>query len=178
MTNIINKENTIALGVAVAMAVGVSVAWYFPQASRRNELQSRTATERARLTEDVQRARVVPEIARKVEAMKKRYRGWDVKLPRKQELGPFLRDISSHLSDEELSREVVIKPGNPSRGELFNTLPIQMKFTGGYLSLASFLQSIEKMERLTRINKLTVKQNEVEESLEIDVEMNIYFTES
>jgi Tfp pilus assembly protein PilO len=103
-------------------------------------------------------------------------------LPVRQELGGFLRDISGHLGDEQFTDQL-IEPGSPTREELFHTLPIIMRFKGSYLTSVDFFKRIDEMERLTRIQKLKItkvplKGDNSDAILDIELQLNIYFTES
>ena len=106
-----------------------------------------------------------------------RYANFDRRLPKRQELGGFLRQISNDLVLEKLVTQL-IDPGNPTREELYHTLPINMQLRGSYLSLASFLEQLERMERLTRVGKLKISSDPQDDKLKIEMQMNIYFTES
>ena len=53
-----------------------------------------------------------------------------------------------------------------------------MRFRGSYLSLVDLLQRIDKMERLTRVQRLKITREKQGDSLDIELQMNIYFTES
>ncbi len=88
--------------------------------------------------------------------------------------------IGSHLETENLSGQL-IEPGSPSSDELFHTLPIILRFNGSYLSVASFLNKLEGMERLTRVQKLQIRRDKKSGrpgELEVELHINIYFTES
>jgi Tfp pilus assembly protein PilO len=119
-------------------------------------------------------------MVRQVEEMKTLYQNFDRRLPGRQELGGFLREISSNLSEEGFTNKV-IEPAQPARETLFHTLPIILRFRGSYPSLASFLQRLERMERLTQVQRLSVARagsKMAGDDLRIEVRMNIYFTES
>jgi len=103
-------------------------------------------------------------------------------LPGRQELGGFLKNISTHLGDEKFSDQL-IEPGSPTREDLFHTLPIIMQFKGSYLNSVDFLKRIDEMERLTRIQKLKIKRKPADRDqdhakLDMELQLNIYFTES
>jgi hypothetical protein len=146
----------------------------------------------------------------------------DKRLPRQKELGGFLKEISSILEEGETVDAAVpgagagsdngangvaspaasklavqlIEPGSPTRGELFNTLPITMKFRGSYRQACSLAKRLEQMERLTRIQKLSITkgscpndqaaaENDADpgasprggSGMDVEIKMNIYFTE-
>ncbi len=171
------KDSWIILGALVG-ATGAAVFFvYMPQGKKLDELRTAMVVQELDLSGDAARAAVVPTLLKRVEAMKLRYKDFDRRLPKRKELGGFLRDISGQLKQGDLSNQL-IEPGNPSREELFHTLPIIMRFKGAYLSLAAFLQRIDQMERLTRIHTLRIDRDKEGNELDIELEMNIYFTES
>ena len=173
----LTKDNLVVLGILGVFVTLALLLVYIPQSKDLSDLETRITTRQRKLTDDSERAAVVPDLQRTVNLMKARYRGFDRRLPKRKELGGFLREISGHLvADEKLSNGE-IRPGTPTRQELFHTLPIVMKFKGPYLALVALLERIDKMERLTRVQKLTATQTKTGD-LDIELQLNIYFTES
>lgn len=173
----ITRETWIGLGATAAVAVAAVVFLYLPQERKLDALRSNIASLETQLEHDAQVSAVVPDLVRQVEQMKARYQNFDRRLPQKKELGGFLREISSEVGDRELTDQV-IEPGDPQREDLFHTLPIIMKFRGGYPALTGFLSQVEKMERLTRVERLRARYDEKTDELMIELQLNIYFTES
>ncbi len=173
----IAKDSLIALGILLAAVATATFTIYLPQRSNLKELEAGITTQKAALANDARQSTTLPELVQKVQSLKKRYSGFDRRLPKRKELGGFLREITGCLSLEKLSNEL-IEPGNPAQEELFHTLPIIMKFEGSYLSLAGFLERIDKMQRLTRVQSLNIESDSKEKTLEIELRLNIYFTES
>lgn len=174
----LTKDSWAVLGLLAGMiAAGVAFV-YMPQSGKLEDLRSGIASAKTALETHAQNVSVVPDMLKQVQNMKVRYKDFDRKLPKRKELGGFLREVSSNLADERLANQL-IEPGSPTREELFNTLPIIMKFRGSYLSLASFLKRIDEMQRLSRIQKVKIETNPKDDSaLDIELQMNIYFTES
>lgn len=171
------KESWIVLGVLTGVMATAVIFLYGPQGKRIGELRTAITRQELALATDATKAAVVPSLLREIESMKLQYKDFGRRLPKKRELGGFLREISGHLNHGDLSNQL-IEPGNPSREELFHTLPIIMRFKGSYLALAGFLQRIDKMERLTRVQTLKITREKEGDSLDIELQMNIYFTES
>ena len=173
----LTPDNWVTLVILAAIVTAAMLAVYLPQAEELQALRHRMASLRLAMDADAKKASVVPNMVLEVDAMKRRYKGFDRRMPKRKELGGFLREISSILASEQLSNQLT-EPGNPKREALFHTLPIIMKFQGSYLSLASLLERIDGMERLTRVQKLLVTKDRKSEDLNIEVQMNIYFKES
>jgi len=171
------RDSLAVLGLMVVITGGTILGVYRPQAKTLDDLNTRIISQKTALASAAARASVVPAMLRRVKAMKSRYKNFHKRLPRRQELGGFLKEISENLAQEDLSNQL-IEPGNPTREELFHTLPIIMRFRGPYLALARFLERIEKMERLTRVQKMQIKTDPKSDEVDIELRMIIYFTES
>lgn len=178
------RNNAIAMGIIAAVIGAVTVLVYIPQQRELNRLRTEISQEKVRISDNARICSAVPATLRQVQMLKKRYSNFDQRLPRQIELGGFLREISGDLAQESLVNQS-IEPGNPRRSELFHTLPIVLRFRGTYLSLASFLKRLSDMERLTQVERITISGESEQSStpgepwgLNIEVLMNIYFTES
>ena len=172
-----SRDNLIALGVLVALTAAYFLVVYRGQSAALAEVRAETAQKTRRLDEDTRRATRLPPMVRQVEAMKQRYnKDWDRRLPQRQELADFLREIASNLAQEQLSNQI-IQPGNPTRGPLYNCLPIKMKFEGDFLALTGFLKHMDGVTRLTRVEYLRIDPSVRAGKLSIELGMNIHFTE-
>ena len=175
----ITTDMWVTVGVLVAMISAAAVIGYMPQTDRLERIRTDIATGKLALEADAAQAAVVPEMIRQIETMKRRYTGFDRRMPKRKELAGFLKEISGVLAAERLTI-LNTEPRSPKREKLFHTLPISMKLQGPYLSLANLLDQIDKMERLTRIQRLSVSKDakNTGQDLNIELQMNIYFTES
>ena len=189
------KDSMVALGLLLAGVAAAMMFVYVPQDKDLRDLKKKIVTQKREIDRQTDRASVVPKLLRETTAMKARYKNFDRRLPQQKELGGFLREISGHISSDRFSDQI-IEPGRPAREPLFNTLPIIMKFKGSYLSLGSFLDQINKMERLTRVQRLTINapmpggesaadggkggkgKALADNTLDIELQLNIYFSAS
>lgn len=174
----LTRDNLIVPVVVLAVLGIVSAVFvYLPQNRELKRIRGDIASHKIALRSDAAKAATVPQMIRQVEKMTSRYENFDRRLPRYQEIDGFLRQITGNLSEEGLGNPL-IETGNPTKEQLFHTLPIKMKFRGSYLSLARFLERLEKAERLTRVGMLKINADPNHESLDIELQVNIYFTES
>ncbi len=173
-----SRDNLIVLGILTVISITYFAVVYRTQSVAAEGVSARTAEARRLLEADAVQASRVPPMLRQIEQMKHRYndKEWGRRLPERQELAGFLREIASGLSLEKLSNQF-IQSGNPSQSPLYNCLPITLNFEGDFLALARFLKRIDGLARLTRIEHLVINVGEDPEKLEIEMGMNIYFTE-
>ncbi len=174
----LNKDSYIMLGILAAIVIVAIVAVYMPQSSKLKELRKDIVTCKREMESDAQKASVVPALLREVNALKGRYKNFDRRLPKSKELAGFLRDISSELASEPNIVSESYTTASPTREELFHKLPIKMHMKGSYIALVNFLNRISNMERLTRVEKLSIAAADDDSDLDIDMQLNIYFTEN
>lgn len=171
------RDSWTVLGILVVITTTYILVVHRSQSASLEDIRVRAAERRRQLEVDAVKASRVPPMIRETEMMRRRYnKEWHRRLPERKELAGFLREISSNLVQERLANQM-IAPGNPTRCPLYNVLPITMKFEGNFLALASFLNRVDGMTRLTRIEKLTIVRKNDSDRLAIELGMNIYFTE-
>jgi len=185
------RDSLMMIGILLAITITYFAVIYRAQSATLQEVQKRIGEVERQLKIDALQASHLPPMIDEIERMRKRYdKSWDRRLPKREELAGFLREIASALSQEKLSNQY-IQPGNPTRKPLYNCLPITMKFEGKFLALAGFLKRVDEMTRLTRIEHLSIKPIKTQNdhttfetldtddspALAIEVGMNIYFTE-
>lgn len=173
----VSRDNWIVLGILVVVTATYLLVVNEWQSSALESVRAETAQRERQLSGDGDKASRVLPMVRQIEEMKQRYnKDWDRRLPQRQELAGFLREISSNLAEEKLTNQM-IAPGQPTRSPLYHVLPITMKFEGSFLSLAGFLRRVDEMTRLTRIEQLKIAPKKNSPHLQMEVGMNIYFTE-
>lgn len=174
----LNKDNYVMMGILVVIVIVAIIAVYMPQGSKLKDLRTSITTRKRAMESEARKASVVPALLREVDALKSRYKNFDRRLPKSKELAGFLRDISSELASEPNIVSESYTTASPTREDLFHKLPIKMRLKGSYISLANFMNRIANMERLTRVEKLFIKASPDDGDLDIDMQLNIYFTES
>jgi Tfp pilus assembly protein PilO len=169
------RDNIILVCILVALVGGAVFGVYLPQNARKDELRQKMELEETSLQQTEHKIAVVPTMAKRVEAMRREYSDFDRKLPKRKELGEFLRQINSSLSEQNLSNHL-IQTGKTELEGQFHRLPITMRFSGGYLPMCTFLDRMAKTKRLAQVRKLTVNNGQGDQ-LDISLQMNIYFKE-
>ena len=96
----LTPDNWVTLVILAAIVTAAMLAVYLPQAEELQALRHRMASLRLAMDADAKKASVVPNMVLEVDAMKRRYKGFDRRMPKRKELGGFLREISSILASE------------------------------------------------------------------------------
>ena len=172
------RDTLIIAGVLAVLLIGTVVFVYVPQNREFDKICSEIASIGQTLKVQSQSAATVSKMAGQIRILKERVKDFNRRLPGQQELGEFLKEISDILSEEEGLSNQLIKPGSPTKGDQFNTLPIVMELSGPYLAMGRFLHKINEMERLTRVHNLDVTLDPEENIVNVRIRLNIYFTKS
>jgi Tfp pilus assembly protein PilO len=144
---------------------------------RLSDLRMQIQTKERDLQSNQSRAKILPVVEKEVARLQSRLELFDHKLPKQQELPQFIREITQ-VSQHASLRKVEVKPGVGHKSELYSEMPITLTFQGDFLNVFSFLRQTEQMQRLTRVQNLTVKSlGGKPGEVEVQVSMNIYFSE-
>jgi Tfp pilus assembly protein PilO len=166
------------LGVSiVTLSVGFVLFGYRPKTSRLVELDRQIDEKRRELRDNQTKTTIRPYVEQQVNEAKRRTAMFDKQLPRQDDWGQFLNDITL-LRDQAGLRDCYIVPTGAKPNDLFVEFPIQVKFEGDFLSVFAFLRQMEQMQRLTRVRDLTIKSKQPGSGVvEVQLSMNIYYTE-
>jgi Tfp pilus assembly protein PilO len=174
-----NKDRLIMVGAMVGI-LGLLIGFVlWPQQATLRDLKSEKVLSLNMLDANAQQQAIVPELIEQVETMKAEYEGFSQRLPEQAGLGDFLQQINESLAEEGLASEW-IRPGDSVAGELFHSMPVDMRFQGTYLATVRFLERLESMERLVRVHELEITGGQDGENGNVNVEMqiNIYYTKT
>ncbi len=170
------KENAALIAVLAGLVAVAVWGVYLPQSRKTEDLEGEILKQKRRIKQDEHKIAALPEISERVRRMRRQFDDFDERLPRQQELGQFLRDLHGCLEEASLAN-TMIQTGKPGVQDRFRTLPITMRFSGDYLPLTDFLNQVEKMKRLTRVNELRIARGRRGGKLDITLRMNIFFKE-
>ncbi len=172
-----------AMGVGlVVVLLGVYVLGLRPAGNRAVALAIETEKKQTEFQAAELRARDLAAVEAEVDKLKARLDRFDRRLPSQresgQELGQFMRDIT-HISQQGSIQKITAVPGAPKKSDLFSELPISLKFEGDFLSVYSFLQQTEAMQRLTRVRSLSLKARDTKRGqVDVQVSMNLFFADN
>jgi Tfp pilus assembly protein PilO len=166
------------LGMVMAcLAIGFYVFGYRPAVARLETLQLQTQSKQRELDQSQNKARTLPILVKEVQELEKQVEIYDRQFPRQPQIGEFIRDMTQ-ISQQLSLKNWNYKPAAPKRTEGFYELPIMMSFQGDFMNVSSFLRQVEKLQRLTRVKRLLLKNRDPRTGLvEVEMAMNIYFSE-
>lgn len=170
------RQWVLAIGLGVVSLVFL-LGLYLPVVHKQHTLEQQVENDRRELEASQSRARSLPSLTREVDTLRSRLARFNAKLPRQQDLGQFLHEITQLSQNSDL-RKMVNQPGAAVKRDLYQELPISLTFEGGFNQVYSFLREAEQMERLTRIRSLHVRSLDWRKGLvDVKLVMSIYYSE-
>jgi Tfp pilus assembly protein PilO len=171
------KVQYVLVGTIVLMGIAFYLFSYRPANSQLETLQREMAAKQQELDANRQRAKNLPTVALDVEKLRLKLDRFDKRLPKRQELDQFIKDITQ-LSHRSNLRKLMVQPGVPRKYELFAAQPISLHFEADFNDVFSFLRQTEEMPRLTRVQSISVRCVDSKlGTVEVQVSMNIFFME-
>lgn len=102
----------------------------------------------------------------------------DVLMPKSVQMGEFLETLD-RLAEREGLTERSVEPQDPVDGDEVSWVPIRMSFRGSYPSVRGFIERVEGLPRLARIQDMTVERAEEKgELLSSTLTMHVYYRRS
>lgn len=147
---------------------------YRPGTSRIDQIRQEIASTEAQIRQNQQAAQDLDVIKRDVQRLKEQL-ARSRQLPREQDLAGFLRQITG-LAQQTGLQKFRCEPANVKRLELCQEMPISLKFTGGFMDVASFLRQTEEIPRMMRTRGLNLKSRDGKSGLvEAELMVSIFF---
>lgn len=169
------KDNWILLGVFAAMLTAYGLMFHWPQHRRLAAADTAMAETKAQLADDAllhERARA---LAEQIEEMRGLFRGPERRLATQDELPDVLRELANSCDAAALETQA-FEPSVPVRASTYYRLPVTVRASGSFAALSDFIGRMERMERMTSIERLQVRPTTPDGAeLSVDLRVNIYY---
>jgi len=150
---------------------------YRPQTARLQMLTGRISEKESELSTAQSQTRVAQAVQEDINRLRQRLADFK-KLPANPgDLGQFQIDMAQLARRDNLNGWSVSWPGTPKRQEQYYELPISLKFAGNFTDVFSFLRQMEDLPRLTRVKSLTIRGDDADGQVQVELMMNLYYSE-
>jgi Tfp pilus assembly protein PilO len=162
----------------VVVALGLFyVAVYRPQTFAVDDLNRQITAKQRQLESDRAQTNRLPAVTSELQQLTTRLAGFK-KLPLDPQLGEFMHEVYQASQKAQLHK-LTDQPGEAERFELYSEMPIVLSFQGDFASVYSFIRQIEEMQRLTRVQDVTIKTIDSNQgTVDVTLTVNIYYSEN
>lgn len=163
----------IVLGLVAIYAVGV----WIPHRKRTENVRRQIKEATQQLEVDRANSRKLDSLARKVFDLKQVVSSAPQIVPREGELAGLLKRLSADLEYQGAADQAIeVRPTIETRE--YSVIPVTLRFRASFAGVFSFLKKIEAMDRLVRIEQLSLEGDPERPTkpLAVDIELGAFFT--
>jgi len=174
---LLEKQQLIILGLAVAIVFCFVFFRYIPLARRTQEIKQSKLHYLKETLKVKDQAQRLPIITSKTDQLKKKVGDFDRKIPVICEFGSLWDQIAAVMSKYGL-KEQLIQPREEVKGSEICVIPINMQCSGNFEEIFGFFQSLEDFERVIRIESLSMSGSDVEHGggdIKMTANANVYY---
>jgi len=169
------------LGIFAALIVMIAVfamLQYWPMNSRAHAIEQVKAVQLSVGMKMDEQAKKLPTLKNLYAQMQAQVGNYDAKIPTDRKLGAFLQEIADVMNKHNL-REQVVQPESEMQADTLMCIPVRIQCKGTTDQLFEFFKSLQKVERLVRIERVQLKNNlEMDGLVAMDARVNIYYRQS
>jgi Tfp pilus assembly protein PilO len=164
------------LTVMVALLV-CTYLFVFEKANRKREALVKETQERQQTLESLRQATAgIDDLNRKISDLQEAIKFFESKLPQEKEIDNVLQEVSQKAEQNSLSTKT-FKSLKVERNANYSEQAIQMTLSGDFRGFYSFLQQIEKLQRITRLTDMKLEKiNDRNGEMQAQVTLSIFFT--
>lgn len=170
----IEKQQLIIIIVAVISLGAFGLLRYFPLANKTRTLKAarikyQTGDERIK-----RQARDLPVLNAKMERYRAVVGNYENKIPTARNFASLYDEIGNIMKKHDLTDQL-IQPANETVGNFIACIPISIECTGKLKNIFEFFKSLEKLERLIRIEKLELISKLEEDTVTVKASAKVYY---
>ncbi|MDD4889857.1 MAG: type 4a pilus biogenesis protein PilO [Phycisphaerae bacterium] len=172
----LRKDQWLTIAIVGVVVTTFALVIYLPQRHQLKDLRKECAAADETLQRDRSKLSELTQLRGQVDRATRQMEVYNRRLPESQDLGQFLKDVSNYAQLCGLEG-ASFQPQKPQGGEMYNQLPIAMRFKGSFGEVFRFLRQTRSMPRVTNIRTLSLHNDpKLEGQCAIDLAMVIFYT--
>ncbi len=171
------KDQMMTVGAVVALAAIFVFAVWMPSRARSAELDRKIDTAKAELGMTPVAQAELTQLHAQVLALREQVNGAQRYVPRNDEIAEVVRGINESLKSHGVTDQEMVT----RRAEAFanySTIPLSIEYQSSFPVVFGALKEIEKMPRLIRVDRLSVRgdASSAATPLEVQMQLSTFYT--
>ncbi len=169
----IRKIDLVSLGIIIFLMVTAYLTLFKTDRTKIATLkeQEKRLTEKLDLAGDMSVA--MDKISLEIEKIQRNLEAFNQQLPSQKRIHDFIRSIDK-LADQNGVQLEAIDPGEMQRASLYTRIPIKIAARSGFQSFYEFLYQLEKIPRITRMERLRIDRPADQDRCHIELALAVF----
>ena len=174
----LQRKQIILIVLVCSIIAGFATFLYFPLARQTKAVEQADAAQSAAADRVDARKRQLPILREKAEALGRDLANYDKRIPQSREFAVLWRQIADVMNKHNL-KDQLVQPAGETQGSQLNCIPINIRCSGRLEQIFEFLKSLEKFERVIRIEQLRLENDrDLGGWLRMNAEAKVYYRSS
>lgn len=153
-----NKQQIMIFAIAALMIIAFAGGIYLPLSKESKAVSSQRDLQLLMINDAAQQNNKLDELKSQLETLRSQIRIQQSSIPEELQLGQFLQTLASLMNQYDL-QEQFVKPGQERKAEQLWCVPIVIRCKGRLLQIYDFFKSLQSLERLIRIEAVTLSNS-------------------
>lgn len=168
-----DSSQKVVLALAAIVLLCAGLLWW-PAWRQHGHLEQQIIHQQQQLLGAQGQTQDLSQLAREVQQMRRELASNPKTLPPQEELAVLLREVSTKITLHQLI-EASIASQATTHGPDYQTLPLEVKFTGASDGALSFVKSLEDMPRVSQMTLLKLERQEKTGMLDGSLRLSAFF---
>jgi len=147
------KKQVLIIAMAAVIVGGFAVLRFYPLAGEMADIRKIRRRQDMTVNQIRQYSMQIPLLRRQADELRKFLRDYDRRIPPNRQFADLWRRIAEVMNRHNLTEQIV-QPGSETTGRTVGCIPITIQCSGTLEQLFEFLKSLDGFERVIRIEKL------------------------
>lgn len=170
-----DKQQLIILLLGAVVGVGFGVFRYIPIVRQRCAIQKQMEQQNQVIDEICSFSVLIPELKEQKNQLEKQLLPFEQKVPQGRNLATLWRQVAEVMNECGLTDQFV-QPGVEIKSDQLCSIPLTIECKGSMQQIFSFFRSLEKINRLIRIEQVTLDRGgDLGSGVKLKAQANVYY---
>ena len=176
MTLLCKKHQILICAVTAVMVGAFFLLRYLPWQRRIRTVRDQIDARESVISKWTTTNEQIEQLQKELLSLRSRVGNYEARIPNHRDLGAFLQKMAN-LMDRFNLAEQKVQPGQEVEGKEFNCVPVSIKCKGRLQQIFNFLKSLQSLDRLVRIEKLSlVNESDFGGEVSMETKTVIYYS--
>lgn len=170
-----DKQQILIVGAGILLIGGFTVLRYIPIVRQKYTIAKTMDAQESVIEKVRSHSAMIPELKQQKAQLVETLASFDERVPQGRNFAQLWQQIADVMNECNLSDQLV-QPGQEVTSEQLGSIPLMIECSGSLAQIYTFFQSLERFDRLVRIEEVKLKNDaEYGGLLKLNAKANVYY---